>query len=443
MFPFRTLFWKIFVATFATSSCVLFAAYGFLRMEFRSQFEQIRQSEQFQQLTDYVISRHEEGFDTSDQRGLRSDRRRFPPIRIMDSVTREYILGAPRGGGSDNQGNASPNTEDNEKWRGWDFVSDSGAAYRVYVDISELPQAAPPDINIYQMTTAVGIIALFSWVLTLGITRPIRRLQRHVHGFGGGNLEREMELSLLTRKDEFGDLAVEIDQMSKRIRELIDSKQRLFYDVSHELRAPLARLQVANEIARVRVEKAGDSSDLLDRFDREIESLSQLITELMDFAKNDKSTLPIEEVSVPLLVEAIVEDFRFSDEDREFNFACDLPAEDTVEMRPALLERALKNVLENAVKYSPRGSKVDVSLTQQGQKYHLAVQDLGSGIPEDQLDLVAQPFTRLHGESIEGIGLGLSIVKRAMQDLGGELILSNTIDSGLRADLNFPKKSVH
>ncbi len=428
MFSFRSLFWKIFVATFVSTTCVLLAGYGFLRVEFSEQFDQMRQSESFQQLTDYVISRYEAGFDTTDQRPLsREQRRRFPPIRIKDTTTQEYILGGVRG---DDLGGV--------RWVGWDFISDSGSPYRVQVDVSEMAQVRAPDLDIHQYVIGVGIIALFSWVLTFMITRPIKLLQSHVIELGGGHLNVEMESSILARRDEIGDLAVEIDQMSSRIRGLIDSKQSLLYDVSHELRAPLARLRAANEIARVRVEKTGDSTDILDRFDREIESLSQLITELMDYAKNDKSVLPMETVSVADMVTNIVGDQSFASGEQRLDLKSRV-ADNPIEMRPALLERALKNILENALKYSPEDSKVFVELTEDTDRYRITVQDCGDGIPEDQLEKVTQPFTRLHGENIEGVGLGLSIAIRAMDDLGGELRLSNAAKGGLLAELAFPK----
>ena len=219
MFSFRSLFWKIFVATFVSTTCVLLAGYGFLRVEFSEQFDQMRQSESFQQLTDYVISRYEAGFDTTDQRPLsREQRRRFPPIRIKDTTTQEYILGGVRG---DDLGGV--------RWVGWDFISDSGSPYRVQVDVSEMAQVRAPDLDIHQYVIGVGIIALFSWVLTFMITRPIKLLQSHVIELGGGHLNVEMESSILARRDEIGDLAVEIDQMSSRIRGLIDSKQSLLY----------------------------------------------------------------------------------------------------------------------------------------------------------------------------------------------------------------------
>ena len=429
MFPFRTLFWKIFIATFVSTTCVLVVGYGFLRVEFREQFDQMRQSESFQQLTDYVISRYEAGFDTTDQRPLsREQRRRFPPIRIKDAATQEYILGGIRN---------DDDRDRDSRWVGWDFISDSGAPYRVQVDVAEMAQVRAPDLDAHQYVVGVGIIALFSWVLTFVITRPIKLLQSHVTELGGGHLNVEMESSILNRHDEIGDLAVEIDQMSSRIRSLIDSKQRLLYDVSHELRAPLARLRAANEIARLRVEKAGESTDILDRFDREIASLSQLITELMDYVKNDKSALPLETLSVADLVENIVGDQSFASGEQRLDLKSNV-ADTPVSLRPALLERALKNILENALKYSSEDSQVSIELTEDAKHYLIKVQDHGDGIPEDQFDKVTQPFTRLHGENIEGVGLGLSIAIRAMEDLGGELRLSNVPAGGLLAELEFP-----
>lgn len=434
MSTFRTLFWKIFLAIFVTTTCVLLAAYGFIRAEFRQQFEQMRQNERSQQLIEYVVSRYEartaDEFDSRDSRrppGPRDLRRGLPRVRILDTETNEYVLKGPPD---------RPNTE--SRWVGWDYVSESGGSYKIEVDVSRIAQARAPDLNPYQYAIGLAIIALFSWLLTLLITRPIKLLKTHVTELAEGHFDTKMHASLTERRDEIGDLAAEIDRMSKRIAELIDSKQRLFYDVSHELRAPLARLRAANEIARLKLEKAGETPEIFQRFDREIEALSQMITELMDFVKDEKSITPVQQVNIVDIVQRVIDDQAFSADENRLQMENELsnPITDT---KPLLLERALKNLIENALKYSPSDKSVLVSLSETDKHYRIKVQDQGPGIPDNQLDNVIQPFTRLHAESIEGTGLGLSIVSRAMADMEGVLKLSNLPVSGLLAELEWLK----
>jgi len=390
----------------------------------------LRDNERYQELADYVTSRYEAGEDTSDRRGISRRRRQLPPIRIRDPATDAFLMGAPRGGGQA--------LGRNQEWQSWEFVSGSGAVYEVAMNVTQLERSPPPEIERNHLILGVLITAIFSWLITLGIIRPIKMLQAHVEGLGSGDLDRKLESSILRRKDEIGDLAVEVDQMSARIRDLIESKQRLFYDVSHELRAPLARLSVANEIASMRAEKAGEPLDTFERFDREITALSQLITELMEYAKNDKSASPEADVSVSEITTQVIDDMGFSERESRLTLTLNVPENDICRMRPALLVRALKNIIENALKYSPPQSNIDVQLVVEQSQYVIKVKDAGGGIPEEQLSTVIQPFTRLHGEGVEGVGLGLSIVHRAMQDMGGSLTLSNHDEGGLLACLSFP-----
>ena len=427
----HTLFWKVFVITFVSTSCVFLASYLFLRIGFVNQLEEVRQSEQYQQLTDYVISRYEEGYDTADLRERPRRRRDGPPIRVVDKATGTVLLSGGRG--------INP-PRNPEFWKGWDFVADSGAVYEVAVNVARLPKSRPPALEANQIVVGVGIIALFSWLITMSITGPIKRLQEHVKTLGVGDLDHKLDSSILRRKDEIGDLAVEVDSMAARIRELIESKQRLFYDVSHELRAPLARMCAMNEIASMRAQKAGESPEMHDRFNREIESLNQLITELMEYAKNDKSVLPLENVSVAKLVTQVIDDMGFSERDTRLTLDVDVAENEMTRMRPALLARALKNIVENALKYAPPDTSISTRLCVEEDQYVITVRDQGSGIPEDQLSTVLQPFTRLHGESVEGVGLGLSIAHRAMQDLGGNLTLSNHEEGGLLVRFFFPAR---
>ena len=435
---FRTLFWKIFLATFVTTTCVLLAAYGFIRAEFRQQFQEMRQSERSQQFIEYIVSSYEarsdDEYEFSEDQTIRPRelRRRLPRIRIIDTESGEYVLPGPPDRANRDGVPIEP------RWIGWDYVSDSGALYKIEVDVSRIPQARAPDLSSYQYALGIAIIALFSWLLTLLITRPIKLLQAHVTELGEGHLDTEMQASLKGRRDEIGDLAAEIDRMSKRIAEVIDSKQRLFYDVSHELRAPLARLRTANEIARLKLEKAGETTEIFQRFDREIEALSEMITELMNFVKDENSSAPTQQVNIVDVVEKVIEDQVFSADGNRVRLTNEL-VNPTTETKPLLLERALKNLLENALKYSPVEKQVFVRLSEGDQNYFIQVQDSGPGIPEDQLATVVQPFTRLHGESIEGIGLGLSIASRAIEEIGGRLQLSNRGEGGLSAQMEWSK----
>ena len=396
-----------------------------IRLEYIERYQQLVDDARIHGLTEYIVSRYEAGMDTRDFRRSGEKRGRYPRIVIRDMDTALIVFSSR----SDIE-NLSRNIY-------WDYISPTNGHYRVYIEKDPFFEHEEPGFPLALVMLASVITAIFSLLLTYLITRPILKLREHVEGLGA-NLSAPLEKRLLERQDEFGELARSVDDMSTRIRDLIDSKQQLFFDISHELRAPLARMQVAAEIVRDRAEKNGEDLVINDRVDREIRALDQLISELMHYIKEDYTQLPIEETNLCLLVETLIEDQDFSSSSHKLSLRCDQP-QLSILSRPLLLERAIRNLLENAIKYSPEDSPVVVQVKDIGEEYSVCVLDSGPGIPEDQLAGVLEPFTRLHPESIEGIGLGLSIVVRAVEELGGRLELTNRESGGLSACIILPK----
>lgn len=395
------------------------------RVEYQQQYNAIAENERLLAFSQYLVSRYEAGMDTRDFRPPSADRRDFPTFSIRDLNTNIRVFSTRAGDRAENFGQYT------------DFVSSENGQYRLYYYIDPYRGSDEATYPIVLTILALIVTAGFSLLLTSLITRPLLKLKTYVQGLGG-NLSLAIEPSLLNRNDEFGSLATAMDEMATRIHELIESKQRLFYDVSHELRAPLARMQVASEIVRMRAENSGEDTKIYDRVDREIDSLNNLITELIIFAKEDNAQFIPEEINLEEVLSEAISDQGFEkSEDRiQCEIACKKPP--LLVAKKVLIERVLKNILENAFKYSPKDSKISVKLLKIKSHYAIVVEDEGPGIPSEKLGLVTQPFTRLHGESIEGVGLGLSIVKRAVDDLNGKLLIENRTVGGLRVRIEFP-----
>jgi len=396
-----------------------------IRLEYIERYKRMVDDARIHGLTEYIVSRYEAGMDTRDFRRSSERRGRFPRIVIRDMDTALIVFSSRR---------------DAENFSGhiyWDYVSPASGHYRVYIEKDPFFEYEEPGFPLALAALASAITAIFSLLLTYLITRPILKLREHVEGLGS-ELSVPLEKRLLERQDEFGELARSVDDMSIRIRDLIDSKQQLFFDISHELRAPLARMQVAAEIVRDRSEKNGEDLVINDRVDREIRALDQLITELMSYIKEDYTQLSTEETNLCVLVEALIEDQDFSSSSHKLSLRCEHP-DLNILSKPVLLERSIRNLLENAIKYSPEDSPVEIEVKDTDEGYSICVLDAGPGIPDDQLAKVIEPFTRLHPESIEGIGLGLSIVVRAVEELGGKLELTNRENGGLSACILLPK----
>ena len=154
------------------------------------------------------------------------------------------------------------------------------------------------------------------------------------------------------RKDELGALAVDFDAMAVRLRSLLESHQQLLRDVSHELRSPLARLQIALGIAR---RPGADLSQGFDRIESEAQRLDDLIGEILSLCRLDDParTMQIEHVEVDELLEPMVEDARIEGEPRQVRIDLQVQPGVALDGDRELLHRALENILRNAVRFSP------------------------------------------------------------------------------------------
>jgi two-component system, OmpR family, sensor kinase len=412
----RTLFWKVFLILSLAQVCLILVVAALLNFQYEQRFSMLELRGNFQPLADFVVAHYEKGVDTSGS----EFRTRENSVSIYSLDDRDMIYGR-RWGSPENRVT-------------WDFESESGHAYRVNVQIPPRSRWLPDILDTYPMVGAVATVLMFSWLMTFLLTRPIRRLQTHVQALAGGDLDSRLDGGLTNRRDEIGDLATALDEMSDRIQTLLESKQRLLYDVSHELRAPLARMQVAAEMVRVQAEEHGDDSALHDRVSYEIDALNQIISQLLQLARNESEAVQPDETGLRDPINEVVENMRFSWPNRQIRLQFE-GAHQTYRYQSIMLCSAVKNILENSLKYSPVDEVIEIDVVEEVDGQTILIRDCGSGIPDDKLESMFQPFTRMQAESIEGFGLGLSIARRAIETLGGSIILSNHADGGLVAKI--------
>ena len=289
-------------------------------------------------------------------------------------------------------------------------------------------------------TLISGIICL---LLARYLTAPIGRLRKATQKLAQGDLTQRVSPSMGKRKDEIVELANDFDYMAEQLQALIESHKQLLRDASHELRSPLARLQVALGLAR---QRGGDSTTQeLDRIEREAERLNDLIGQLLTLARFETNTKEIELNAVELtaLLEQVVDDAAFEARatNREVKIIQSLPV--TVKGNNILLNSAFENVVRNAVRYTAEGTAVDVILKDDNENpgwIVIKVRDHGPGIPEQMLESIFEPFVRV-GEARDrqsgGYGLGLAIAKRAVSLHGGKMMAANE-DDGLSISIYLP-----
>ena len=300
------------------------------------------------------------------------------------------------------------------------------------------PRGPPPPWPLI----AAGLIAslFFSALLAWYVAQPIRHLRRAFDAAAKGELDVRVKPLIGRRRDEIADLGMDFDRMAERLQDLIGAQRRLFHDVSHELRSPLARIQAAVSLARQRPEK---SAATLDRVERETLRLDQLVGELLLLARLE-SGVPgelEEEIDLYGLMAGIVEDAQVEAEAAGCHVAMKGSAHALLTGRAELLARALENVVRNAVKHSARDGHVQVELTLEPShgEVLLVVSDEGPGVPERDLPMIFDPFFRgQHAQHPDGHGLGLAIARRAIEAHGGRITARNRRGGGLRVEIHLP-----
>jgi signal transduction histidine kinase len=253
--------------------------------------------------------------------------------------------------------------------------------------------------------------------------------------FGRGDLTARADSR---RKDEIGELARAFDEMAGRIQVLMTAERRLLQDVSHELRSPLARLDVAADLAST----SADPAEFLVHIRGDVSRLSTLVDELLRLtrAEGDRATREREEVALDDLLQEVAAACALEAE--AGGCRLDLTAEDpaTVQGAPEHLRRAVENVVRNAIRHAPAGTAVEIGLERDGDTARIAIRDRGPGVPEDLLGAIFKPFFRVEGHRSRidgGIGLGLAIARRAV-DLHRGRIAARNAHPGLSVTIELP-----
>jgi two-component system OmpR family sensor kinase len=281
---------------------------------------------------------------------------------------------------------------------------------------------------------SLAVSAVLAWYLA----RPIRSLRWALRAAAEGKLETRVRPLMKGRRDEIADLGEEFDEMARQLQKLVEAQRRLLHDVSHELRSPLARLQAAVGLARQDPRRLEAS---LERIEREVARLDELVGEVLALARLEggKPASREELVDLAEVVANVVDDARFEAQaaNRSLSFEC--ADRVVVRGRAELLQRAVENVVRNAVKYTSEGSTVEVKLSAAGERARLVVRDYGPGVAPGDAGRIFEAFYRSRSDaSIDGFGLGLAIAQAAIVTHHGSIRADNADGGGLRIEIELP-----
>lgn len=314
-----------------------------------------------------------------------------------------------------------------------------------------------PHLGILIAIISSGLVC---YILARYLTSPIVQLRAATQKLASGDLTARAGMPGSRRHDEMAELMRDFDRMAERLENLVNAQSRLLTDISHELRSPLARLNVALELARQR--SGPDARSALDRIDREGNRLNELIQKLLTIARLEAGDESLDKVPVHLeqLVYEITRDAAFEAQNRHCEVAATVVDDCVVLGSPSLLHSAIENVVRNAIRYTQERTSVEVRLEQGmglsnqelqntgtrngdlgGAVAVVRVTDSGPGVPEDALDKLFRPFYRIddaRGRQTGGVGLGLAITDRAVRLHGGTIRVSNRPQGGLMVEIRLP-----
>jgi len=326
-----------------------------------------------------------------------------------------------------------------------------------------------PAVSTATLLIALVVSAVVCFFLARYLVLPVDQLRRATRQIASGDLDVRVSPKLKGRHDELGLLASDLDTMSERVRNLLELKQQLLRDVSHELRSPLARLQLALSLARregashatpgqsregcpgptmsgrtpAQEEGSGVERHLA-RIGCEADRLEELIARTLKLARLERPMQGVERTQVDIaeLLTNIVADVGIEADAHGCSVALETARPLEVNGDPELLRSALENVIRNAMRYAPAGSKVGIDARRaDGRRIEVIVRDHGPGVPEKDLELIFEPFYRVdaaRNRAVGGDGLGLAIAARAVAIHGGTIQARNLGSGGLAVQLSLP-----
>ena len=265
----------------------------------------------------------------------------------------------------------------------------------------------------------VALLAAVAW-LSARVTRPLQRLTESADKFSGTEPLQPLPLE---GPPDMRRAIEAFNGLSRRISDLLDEKDQMLGALGHDLRTPLASMKIRAAGMRPLDQRTALFAT--------VDGMERMIEDILTLARTGRSAEPLARVDVRALVSGVVGDFKVQ------GAAVELEPGESIDwsLRPELLSRALRNLIDNAVRYAG-GARLAVTV--ESQTLLIRVEDDGPGIPEDQLEFILRPFARLdqsRNRGAGGAGLGLAIAMSIARLHGGTVALENRAEGGLSATL--------
>ena len=289
------------------------------------------------------------------------------------------------------------------------------------------------ELPAWSFALLAGIAALIiggSYFAVRRLIRPVHWLTEGVKEIGKGQFDHQVPVA---SSDELGDLTMSFNEMATQVRDMIQSRDRLLIDVSHELRSPLTRMKVAAEFI--------EDTRAKEKIQQEIDELELMVTELLESErlKSQAGSLALAETDLVALLQDVIKSYNGIGPGVQIVSS---PRNLILPLDYQRVRVAIRNVLENALKFSrPELGPINVRVEKKTVIVSISVQDFGLGIPPEEQTRIFDPFYRVDPSRTRdtgGYGLGLSLVKKIMVAHGGDVRVSSEPATGSTFTLDFP-----
>jgi signal transduction histidine kinase len=282
-----------------------------------------------------------------------------------------------------------------------------------------------PERAIVIVILLISFILILLYFLLRWLFSPMKELSSAVNQIAQGNYNINIPVK---RKDELGELASSINDMSVRIKQNIKAKEQLLIDVSHELRTPLTRMKLGLEV---------DSPK--EKINEDVDEMERMITELIENYRSDTpyEKLNRENTDIVKLLKDVIE---ASGSPQKINLETATNSPVILNVDPHKIKTAFRNLIDNALKYS--SDSITVSVTTSDHAVTVSVKDVGIGIAEEDLKYIFEPFYRAdpsRSRKTGGFGLGLAICKRIIEAHGGSILIKSKVNEGTEVFVSLSK----
>ncbi|HEY0901772.1 MAG TPA: ATP-binding protein [Micavibrio sp.] len=432
----RLLAWISFPIILATLLAMI-SSYCFARLEIEEVYDaQLVHSAKFLlQLTQHEISKNDEFYLGLENPDLQHRYERNLGFRIWagnDLIAQS--LSTEKFGDFEAEPGFSNHIVNAKQWRFFVFLD---PAHKIRIEVSErydIRYELIVQLMISLLVPALlflPVILLIIWIGVRKILRPVVTISSDVDKRGGDDLS---PIANHAMPQEIAPLVVALNRLFRRLEDSFKREREFTDHAAHELRTPLAAMKTQTQVLMRKARSMPDCADGLENLQSSIDRATHLVEQLLSLARLQHEDLPQERTDLSHLLADIIKDIAPHAQRKNITLSSDLAPERFICAHSMSVSIMLRNILDNAVKYTPENGRVNVSLAADGL---LTIADTGPGLDDADKARVFGRFVRADRTGQAGSGLGLSIAQWIAHAHGVEIKLADNIPQGLQVQIQW------